>query len=54
MGISKFTSNLAALANETMLDSFTASLAASSRLSQGKIFNPELAIRTFASSTLVP
>jgi hypothetical protein len=54
MGISKFTSNLAAFANETMLDSLTASLAASSRLSQGKIFSPELAIRTLASSTFVP
>lgn len=54
MGISKFTANRAALASETILESFTASLAASSRLSQGRIFNPELAIRTLASSTLVP
>jgi len=37
-----------------MLESFTASLAASSKLSTGKIFMPDEPIMTLASSTLVP
>lgn len=53
-GISKLISNLASLAKLTIFESLTANLAASSRLSTGNIFNPELAIRTLASSTLVP
>jgi hypothetical protein len=53
-GISKLTSILAARARPTMLDSLTASLAASSRLSHGRIFMAAEAIRTLASSTFVP
>nr|CAH7712831.1 unnamed protein product [Callosobruchus chinensis] len=50
-GISKLMSNFASLARLTMLESFTTNLAASSRLSTGRIFRPEAAISTFASST---
>ena len=54
MGSWKLTLRSASLAIPTILESFTASLAASSRLSTGKIFIPEEPIMTFASSTLVP
>jgi hypothetical protein len=47
-------STLALFASLTIPDNLTASLAASSKLSQAKIFKPEVAISTFASSTLVP
>lgn len=47
-------SSLASRARLTILDNFTANRAASSKLSTGRIFNPEDAINTFASSTLVP
>ena len=48
------TSKCASLAMPTMLESLTASLAASSRLSTGRIFIPDDPIITLASSTLVP
>lgn len=54
MGISKFTDNFADRANPTILDNFTTKRAASSRLSTGKIFIAAEAIKTLASSTLVP
>jgi len=44
----------ASLAISTIFESFTANLAASSRSLTGRIFIPEDAIRTFASSTMVP
>lgn len=53
-GISKLTSNFADLAKLTILDNLTTKRAASSKLSTGRIFRPEEAMSTFASSTLVP
>lgn len=53
-GISKLTSSLADLAKLTILDNFTAKRAASSKLSTGRIFSPDEAIITLASSTFVP
>jgi len=44
----------ASLAISTIFESFTANLAASSRSLTGRIFIPDDAIRTFASSTMVP
>lgn len=54
MGISKLTPKCCSRARFTISDNFTAKRAASSRLSTGKIFIPEFAIRSFASSTFVP
>lgn len=54
MGISKLTPKCCSRARFTISDNLTAKRAASSRLSTGKIFIPEFAIRSFASSTFVP
>jgi len=53
-GISKLTSILAIWARLTISASLTIILAASSRLSHGRIFKLDIAIKAFASSTFVP
>merc|ERR1719481_1568777 len=53
-GSSNLTSRDTSLAAATIFDNLQANLAASSRLSTGRILRPEEPIITLASSTLVP